>query len=175
MRKAIQETIVETSNSTTGSCTSTSDDSTNSVNAAYKLSSSINGIFRIKAVSSPIKKVPARRIRIGGRKVGKDAFLWAKNQPYNGYIKHPDAKWLMHPSFFENNKHKLCPFNGRCTHKKDCGQLRLNMAAMSYIRNKNCTSFRDMEIIWGVSRSTIQRRARSIKRNKESDITVLLC
>lgn len=122
--------------------------------------------------SHAMKKSPQRRCRIDGRKMGKDTFAWSRRDPVDGYIQHPDAEWLMHPSFFDLD-YKLCPYNGKCGHEKDCGEKRLHMAAMSYLRNKDCTSFRDLESIWGVSRSTIQRKTNEIQQNKTSDMLFL--
>lgn len=126
------------------------------------------------AAIQPIQKSINRRSRMYGIKRGNDAFSWARKAPRNGYIQHPDAKWLMHPSFFNDGDHKLCQYGKRCMHERDCSELRVNMATLSYLRNRKYTSFRDMELIWGVSRPTIQRKARSVLETKQSDFKFIL-
>ena len=98
---------------------------------------------------------------------------WAQAKPLDGYIKHPVAGYVMHPSFYNNfhlqdcnliAKHlhdgevddPLCSPRKQCIHVRDCFEIRVRMAVLSYLQNN--ISYRDAEYIWGVSRSTIQRR-----------------
>lgn len=121
-----------------------------------------------------MKKSAERRRRIDNRKQGTNSFSWILNKPEHGYIRHPDAKLLIHPSFFREDGFELCAYNDRCTHERNCGETRIRMAAMSYLRNKNTTTYRDLELIWGVSRSTIQRKTNDIQSKKQSDLIFLL-
>lgn len=121
-----------------------------------------------------MKKCVERRRRIDNRKQGSDSFSWISNPPEAGYIRHPDAKFLIHPSFFSEEGFELCGYNDRCVHDRNCAETRIRMAAMSYLRHKDCTTFRDLELIWGVSRSTIQRKTNEIQTKKLSDLIFLL-
>ena len=98
---------------------------------------------------------------------------WARAKPLDGYIKHPVAGYVLHPSFY-NNFHlqdcnlianhlhdgevddPLCSPGKHCIHVRDCFEVRVRMAVLSYLQHN--ISYRDAEYIWGVSRSTIQRR-----------------
>lgn len=89
--------------------------------------------------------------------------------PIKGYIMHPTAGLLMHPSFYTHTPKEvhsgvmyepevddpLCAPSAQCHHERDCFEMRVAMAVMAHRRG---ASYRDAEVIWGVSRSTIQRR-----------------
>lgn len=126
---------------------------------------------RVKKNDSRYRKAAARRNRI--EKAKEDNSSWIDDPPENGYIRHPDAKWLMHPSFFDND-HPLCPYSSPCIHERDCRSTRVLMATLSYIRNEKYTTYRDLELIWGVSRSTIQRKRKKIEGTKSKDRSFLL-
>lgn len=126
-----------------------------------------------KTCASRVRKSAARRDRIENRGNGTDPFAWSKCKPHHGYIRHPDAKWLMHPTFFDDSQ-PLCDFNASCPHDRPCGETRLLMATFSYLRNQDVTSFRDMEAIWGVSRSTIQRKTKRLEGLHARDLHFLL-
>lgn len=87
-----------------------------------------------------------------------------------GYIRHPEIGWLPHPSFYQDSgiSNKLCKTLDICkkgNHTMDCKETRLRMAAYYYIRaekNGQALSYRELEMLWGVSRSTIQRRKREL-------------
>lgn len=137
-------------------------------NRDYKLS---NGF---RKYSTSMKKCLHRRSRIEYCRQRDGCFSWVNNEPVQGYIEHPDAKWLMHPSFFDDGEFSLCLYNERCVHERDCAQTRLNMAAMSYLRNRYTTTYRDLELVWGVSRSTIQRKVSEIEETKKADLQFIL-
>lgn len=80
----------------------------------------------------------------------------------------------MHPSFFDDGEFSLCSYNERCVHERDCAQTRLNMAALSYMRNRNKTTYRDLELVWGVSRSTIQRKVSEVEERKKPDLQFIV-
>lgn len=130
--------------------------------------------FGERFTKASMKKCVERRRRIDNRKLGADSFSWISNPPEAGYIQHPDAKLLIHPSFFSEEGFELCRYNDRCIHERNCGETRIRMAAMSYLRHKDCTTYRDLELIWGVSRSTIQRKTNEIQTKKLSDLIFLL-
>lgn len=131
-------------------------------------------LFGERFTKPSMKKSVERRRRIENRKQGTDSFSWISNPPEAGYIRHPDAKLLIHPSFFNEDGFELCGYNERCMHERNCGETRIRIAAMTYIRHKDCTTYRDLELIWGVSRSTIQRKTSEIHTKKLSDLIFLL-
>lgn len=104
--------------------------------------------------TSRLLKVPERLERIGNE--GREGKLaeWATRDATNGYIEHPEAGPMMHPSFYDN----LCPYPGHCIHDNVCWEIRVLMAVRNYNLSPSKTTYRDQELIWGVSRSTIQRK-----------------
>lgn len=95
-----------------------------------------------------------------GATMDSSAYTWLQNEVQRGYIKHPDAGWIMHPSYYDDET-PLCATDAECRHKRDCKEVRIRMAVYCYIRaerNKTPLSYREVELLWGVSRSTIQRR-----------------
>lgn len=90
----------------------------------------------------------------------KSAYSWLNNRVENGYILHPKAGWIIHPSFYDEDK-PLCDAKSVCVHQRDCKEVRMRMAVYQYIRaeQKNTPlSYREVELLWGVSHSTVQRR-----------------
>lgn len=113
-------------------------------------------------------KTYARRSRVTSRELNDMGLTWVMTCPVDGYIRHPEAKWLMHPSFFDPIQ-RLCSSSMSCTHYRSCGETRAIMAALSYIRNERVVSYRDLEALWGVSRSTIQRKKKKLE-NQSTDL-----
>lgn len=95
-----------------------------------------------------------------------DDLKWLERDPEGGYIIGRHGRWIMHPTFYST----LCTFTSTCDCEKSCPETRVLMAVKAYNRNQG--TFRDMEALWGVSRSTIQRR-RATLRNR-SDLVYLL-
>lgn len=97
-----------------------------------------------------------RRRRIDHRTRTTSPMSWLEGSVVEGYIVHPDAGAILHPSYFEKDHH-LCAFRKVCPHHGNCSQIRLQAAARIYIQHKNHVSLREIETLWGVSRSTISR------------------
>lgn len=126
--------------------------------------------------TSTMTKVPSRRERIDKDMKNGTATDWAKKKPVDGYLDHPEAGPMMHPSFYEH----LCPYLTTCKHCPICSDTRVLMAIRNYNRFPSMTTYRDQEIIWGVSRSTIQRKKvlldeRSKNGYGKADLPFLLC
>ena len=88
----------------------------------------------------------------------KQDLEWLDAEPIDGYLRHPTFGWVMHPSFYTDDL-TLCKDFLNCAqrHDRDCKEVRFSMAAQAHLRYG--ISFRHLEKIWGVSRTTIQRRA----------------
>lgn len=92
----------------------------------------------------------------------------------NGYIFHPKAGWIIHPSYY-NDDEPLCNPKHPCHHKRDCKEVRMRMAVYQYIRaeqTNTALSYREVELLWGVSHSTVQRRKLSMQ--SQSDVFFLM-
>lgn len=109
-------------------------------------------------------KAPSRRRRVDHRTRKEQPDAWSQVNPTAGYIKHPDAGWIIHPSMFERD-YKLCKYCASCPHKRSCTNLRLEQALTLYKNNKDVLSMRDIEILWGVSRSTVSRAVRNTPKS----------
>lgn len=124
--------------------------------------------------NTKIRKVIDSRCA-GNNENGSSSYKWFDNPVvHNGYIKHPTAGWIMHPSYFKDEE-SLCKANDICAHDRDCKELRIRMAVFSYIRSeqrKTPLSYREVELLWSVSRSTVQRR--KISMVKQSNVYFLV-
>lgn len=124
---------------------------------------------RQKASSTPLLDA-----KEGGANDTKSAYGWLKNPVENGYIQHPRAGWIIHPSFYDEDE-PLCDAKGVCTHRRDCKEVRMRMAVFQYIRaeeRKTPLSYREVELLWGVSHSTVQRR--KVFMQVKSDVLFLI-
>lgn len=107
-------------------------------------------------------KVVSRRRRVDPRVRSESPLAWLRQTPDRGYIKHPDAGWIKHPSRYS---HSLCEYKKPCTHDPNCSDLRLEMAIETYSDHRSSIALRDVERLWGVSRSTISR----VRQKSESN------
>lgn len=97
---------------------------------------------------------------------------WTRGRAIDGYIEHPERGLIMHPSFFDDEG-ALCEADIRCTCSfRNCFETRVVMAVRSKVHHK--ISYREAELVWDVSRSTIQRRHMNMERRGKSDIVFLL-
>lgn len=78
----------------------------------------------------------------------------------------------MTPSFFMESLGRMCEFGEECGHEVNCGVSRLRNAVFVYLRTGGKASYRDLEMVWGVSRSTIQRE--SVRLQGKSDLYFLV-
>lgn len=104
----------------------------------------------------------------------RSAYAWLKNPVENGYIRHPRAGWIIHPSFYDDEE-PLCGAKSVCGHRRDCKEVRMRMAVFQYIRAEERNtplSYREVELLWGVSHSTVQRR--KVFMQVKSDVLFLL-
>lgn len=110
-------------------------------------------------------KSNVRRRRIEGSNSVSEIMSWASRTVHNGRIYHPEVGYLIHPSYFSNNhgRQMLCIYGKKCSHKPACRDIRALMAARSYMENREHLSYRDIEAVWGVSRSTVQRKTTVLK------------
>lgn len=115
-------------------------------------------------------KSNVRRRRIEGSNSVSEIMSWASGTIYNGRIYHPEVGYLVHPSYFSSNHEPkvLCSYGKKCSHKPACRDIRALMAARSYMENRNNLSYRDIEAVWGVSRSTVQRKTTFLKSISQS-------
>lgn len=110
--------------------------------------------------SAPGPKNGSRRKRVDHRTRSEHPLAWIEVLPEMGYIRHPDAGWMKHPSYYEH-EHTLCPYNGKCIHSTNCRKLRFDAAIELYLRHRKNVSMRDIETLWGVSRSALSRAINS--------------
>lgn len=104
----------------------------------------------------------------------KSAYAWLNNTVENGYIYHPRAGWIIHPSFYDEDE-PLCDAKAVCRHERDCKEIRMRMAVFAYIRAEQRNtplSYREVELLWGVSHSTVQRR--KLFMELQSDVWFLM-
>lgn len=104
----------------------------------------------------------------------KSAYSWLSNTVENGYIYHPRAGWIIHPSFYDDDE-PLCDAKAICRHERDCKEIRMRMAVFAYIRAEQRNtplSYREVELLWGVSHSTVQRR--KLFMELQSDVWFLM-
>lgn len=102
------------------------------------------------------------------------AYAWLRNPVESGYIYHPKAGWIIHPSYYDDEQ-PLCDSKSVCIHHRDCKEVRMRMAVYQYIRaeeRKTPLSYREVELLWGVSHSTVQRRKTSMQQR--SDVMFLV-
>ena len=106
-----------------------------------------------------------RRLRIDGSRSVSETMDWAYKDVSHGHIRHPEVGYLVHPSYFDHKfgRERLCPYGKRCAHRPDCNTIRVLMASRAYMQNTQNLSYRDVEAVWGVSRSTVQRRTDSLR------------
>lgn len=104
----------------------------------------------------------------------KSVYSWLSNPVENGYIQHPKAGWLIHPSFYDDDD-PLCDAKRTCRHRRDCKEVRMRMAVFQYLRAEQQNtplSYREVELLWGVSHSTVQRR--KLYMELKSDVWFLM-
>lgn len=114
-------------------------------------------------------KSEERRQRIEHTKNARDIMSWSEYPRLkDGHIRHPEVGYMIHPSYFEQRRHiTLCPYrpsSSSCKHEPLCKDVRSLMAARAYMENRDELSYRDVEAVWGVSRSTVQRQTTKLGR-----------
>lgn len=120
-------------------------------------------------------KSNVRRRRIESSNSVSEIMSWASGTVHNGRIHHPEVGYLIHPSYFSNNhgRQTLCSYRKKCSHQPACRDIRALMAARSYMENRDHLSYRDIEAVWGVSRSTVQRKTTILKSISQSTLNKL--
>lgn len=116
----------------------------------------------------------SNRVNIKNIKKSRFVYAWLNSSIENGYIFHPKAGWIIHPSFYDEDG-PLCHAKSICTHQRDCKEVRMRMAVYQYIRAEERNmplSYREVELLWGVSHSTVQRR--KLVMESKSDIFFLM-
>lgn len=111
------------------------------------------------------KRHPNCKVEQGEDEEGEDE-NWLRNDPVDGYITGRHRRWIMHPTFYPD----LCDFQSNCPCERNCPETRVLMAVRAYNRREG--TFRDMEALWKVSRSTIQRRKAALEN--QSNLVYLM-